>query len=152
MPHGEMKIVYDNATDTPEKWLHNCQNNIAIDFDMVVHYAYDGARDGECYGPPMPGAVEAIKAISKEYDIIIHTCKARPNGPIYRFERENRFSQFTGEELVWEWLAEHGLNTHVSEVTAIKPVAVLYLDDKAVRFLNWDQATQDIKTLKSQQA
>ena len=36
-------------------------NNIAIDFDGVIHNFDKGWNDGTCYGEPIPGSIEAIK-------------------------------------------------------------------------------------------
>ena len=37
----------------------------------------------------------------------------------------------TGIQLVWEYLEKHGLDKYISKVTAEKPRAVAYIDDKA---------------------
>ena len=42
-------------------------NNIAIDFDGVIH-EFKGWGDGTCYGEPLEGALEAIKLLSKKYE------------------------------------------------------------------------------------
>ena len=34
-------------------------NNIAIDFDGVIHTFDKGWNDGTCYGDPIPGSIEA---------------------------------------------------------------------------------------------
>ena len=41
-----------------------------------------------------------------------------------------------------QWLSKNGLSHLISEVTAEKPRAFAYIDDKAIRFSNW-QATID---------
>ena len=56
--------------------------SIAIDFDGVLHDAYQGWGDGTCYGDPLPGAIEAIKQLSKQYQIIIFTAKAKSDRPL----------------------------------------------------------------------
>ena len=45
--------------------------NIAIDFDGVVHTFDKGYHDGTCYGSPIDGSLEAIKELSKKYNIVI---------------------------------------------------------------------------------
>jgi len=35
----------------------------------------------------------------------------------------------------------------VAKVTAEKPRAVAYIDDKSVRFTNWDEAIRDLEKL-----
>jgi len=50
----------------------------------------------------------------------------------------------TGVELIWEWLEAHDMSQYVSEVTAEKPRAVCYIDDKAIRFLDWESTLDNI--------
>jgi 5'(3')-deoxyribonucleotidase len=54
-------------------------NNIAIDFDGVIHTFDKGFHDGTCYGDPIEGSLEAIKKLSEKYNIIIFTAKAKPD-------------------------------------------------------------------------
>ena len=103
-------------------------NNIAIDFDGVIH-EFKGWGDGTCYGKPLEGALEAIKLLSKKYNVIIFTAKSKPNRPLVEGK--------TGTELVWEWLKKYNVNQYIKEVTAEKPRACLYIDDKGFRFNNW---------------
>jgi hypothetical protein len=49
-----------------------------------------------------------------------------------------------GIELVWLWLAKYNMDSYISEVTAENPRAICYVDDKAIRFLNWEQSLKDI--------
>ena len=43
----------------------------------------------------------------------------------------------TGTELVWEWLRKHDMDKFVTKVTAEKPRAVQYIDDKGYGFTTW---------------
>jgi hypothetical protein len=113
-------------------------NNIAIDFDGVIH-EFKGWGDGTCYGEPLEGALEAIKLLSKKYNIIIFTAKSKLNRPLVEGK--------TGTELVWDWLKKHNINQHIKEVTAEKPRACLYIDDKGFRFINWTNTLKFIKTI-----
>ena len=61
-------------------------NNIAIDFDGVIHTFDKGWNDGTCYGDPIPGAIEAIKKLSLKYNIIIFTAKAKSNRPLSKWK------------------------------------------------------------------
>jgi hypothetical protein len=103
--------------------------NIAIDFDGVVHTFDKGYHDGTCYGSPIDGSLEAIKELSKKYNIVIFTAKAKPCRPLVNNK--------TGTELVRDWLEKHNVLKYVSEITAEKPRAFLYIDDKGYRFENW---------------
>ena len=105
------------------------KNNIAIDFDGVIHNFDKGYHDGTCYGDPIEGSLDALKELSKTYNIIIFTAKAKPNRPSVNGK--------TGTELVSEWLEKYGVLDCVNEITSEKPRAMLYIDDNAYRFENW---------------
>lgn len=110
--------------------------NLAVDFDGVIHDNDHGYFDGTCYGEMIKGSFESLEYLSKHFKIIIFTAKAKPSRPLIQGK--------TGTELVWEWLDSKNLSQFVAEVTSEKPRAVAYLDDKAIRFNNWDKAIEDI--------
>lgn len=112
-------------------------NNLAIDFDGVIHDDYLGFHDGTCYGLPLEGSLEAIKELSKSFKIIIFTAKAKPNRPLVDGK--------TGAELVIDWLTKYNILKYVSEVTSEKPRAFLYIDDNAYRFTNWKNALEFVR-------
>lgn len=114
--------------------------NIAIDFDGVIHDDNKGFHDGTCYGDPIPGSLESIKELSKEYKIIIFTAKAKPCRPLINGK--------TGKELVIEWLTKNNFMEYINEVTAEKPRAFLYIDDNGYRFKNWKNAINFVKKIK----
>jgi len=111
---------------------------IGIDFDGVIHKCSKGFYDGTIYDPPIEGAREALERLSKKFVIIMYSAKARKD----RMLIEGK----TGIELIWEWLEKYDMKQFVKEVTAEKPRAVFYIDDKAVRFEgNWDNTFSDLK-------
>lgn len=112
-------------------------NNIAIDFDGVIHRFDKGFHDGTCYGEPIEGSLEAIKKLSKKFNIIIFTAKAKPSRPLVQGK--------TGTELVVEWLIKHNVMQYVSEVTAEKPRSQVYIDDKGYRFENWNDTMKFVE-------
>ena len=103
--------------------------NISIDFDGVIHNNDKGWHDGTCYGDPIPNALIAIEALSKRFNIIITTAKAKSDRPLVNGK--------TGLELVREWCCKHGIMEYIKEITAEKPRACIYIDDKGYRFENW---------------
>lgn len=111
-------------------------NTIAIDFDGVIHSFELGYYDGTIYGTPIHGSIESIKRLSKKFKLIIYTTKAKPDRPLVNNK--------TGVELVWEWLKKYEIDSYIFEVTAEKPRAVCYIDDKAIRFINWDQTLNEL--------
>jgi FMN phosphatase YigB (HAD superfamily) len=109
---------------------------IGIDFDGVIHKNSKGFYDGTIYDEPVPGAKEALEEISKKYKIVVFSAKARKDRMLINGK--------TGVELIWEWLEEHNMSQYISEVTAEKPRAVCYIDDKAIQFLDWESALNNI--------
>lgn len=118
---------------------HDATNVLCIDFDGVIHEDHLGFYDGTIYGSPIEGALESIKLLSKKYKIVIYTCKANPNRPI--------INNKTGTELIWEWLKKHEVDSYVTDITFNKPVAVAYVDDKAIRFNNWKDCINILNNL-----
>ena len=53
----------------------------------------------------------------------------------------------TGSELIEKWLKKYDVLKYVSEITAEKPRAVLYIDDNAMRFENWNDTLSFIDKL-----
>ena len=111
--------------------LESQENNLAIDFDGVIHTFDKGYHDGTCYGKPIEGTEEALKKLSEKYNIVIFSSKVKPDRPLVNNK--------TGMQLVEEWLEKHNLMQYVSEITCEKPRAQYYIDDKAVEFLSWEQ-------------
>lgn len=112
--------------------------NLAIDFDGVIHTFDKGFHDGTCYGEPVEGALEAVRALSKRFRIIVFTAKAKPDRPLVNGK--------TGTELVREWLIKYGISDCVVEITSEKPRAVLYIDDNGYRFERWEDTLNFIQT------
>ena len=113
--------------------------NLAIDFDGVLHDNNKGFYDGTCYGNMIQGTYEALSSLSKKYNIIIYTAKAKPSRPLVTGK--------TGVELVWDWLETNNLSIFVMEVTAEKPRAVAYIDDKAIHFTSWSETIFTLENL-----
>lgn len=106
------------------------ERTIAIDFDGVIHKSSKGFYDGTIYDDPVPGSLEAIKKIAQQYRVVIFTAKAKKERPLINGK--------TGKELVWEWLRKYQVAEFIDVVTAEKPRAFLYIDDRGYRFENWD--------------
>ena len=118
--------------------FENQLNNIGVDFDGVIHTFDKGWHDGTCYGDPLPGALDAIRTLSEDWNIIIFSAKVRPDRPLVDGK--------TGYELVDEWLQDHGVRDLVAEITHEKPRAQHYIDDKAIEFTNnWTEVLERLK-------
>ena len=53
----------------------------------------------------------------------------------------------TGTELVWEWLKKHKFDKYISKVTSEKPRATAYIDDRGIRFTDWDSCIKNLEDL-----
>jgi len=122
--------------------LQEKENNsqIAIDFDGVVHRNSKGFHDGTVYDEPIPGAIEAIKELSKTYTLVLFTAKAKPDRPLVNGK--------TGKELIWEWLDKHNISSYIKEITSEKPRAIAYIDDRGFRFENWTDTLNFLNSIK----
>ena len=104
--------------------------NLTIDFDGVIHKNSKGFYDGTVYDEPINGSYGALKSLSKNYNLIIFSAKARTDRPL--------INNKTGVELIWEWLEKYNMKQFISEVVSEKPRALYYIDDKAIHFTNWN--------------
>ncbi len=106
------------------------KNTIAIDFDGVIHKNSKGFHDGTIYDEPIEDVKKGLEYLSKSYKLVIYSCKANPNRPLIDGQ--------TGIDLIWGWLQRWNLHGYIDDVTYTKPNAKYYIDDKAIRFLNWE--------------
>jgi hypothetical protein len=107
---------------------------LAIDFDGVIHENNLGFHDGTIYGDILPGAKSAIMQLAKQYKLVIYTAKAKVDRPLINGK--------TGVELIWEWLEMHSIDKCIHSITAEKPRSIVYIDDKAIRFEDWDSTME----------
>tara|TARA_B100001175_G_C19366248_1_gene569551 strand:- start:255 stop:653 length:399 start_codon:yes stop_codon:yes gene_type:complete len=119
--------------------FENELNNVAIDFDGVIHNFDKGWHDGTCYGEPLPGSLKAIELLSQKYNIIIFTAKAKSNRPLVNGK--------TGKELVREWLEKHNVMQYIQSITSEKPRAKVYIDDNGYRFSSWNKTLEDLEEI-----
>ncbi len=117
----------ENKTQCPPGFEKD-ENNLAIDFDGVLHNFDKGYYDGTCYGEPIDGSLDALKLLSKKYNIIIFSSKCLPDRPLV--------SGLTGRELIIKWLQKYDVLKYVKDITHVKPRAKYYIDDKAIEFKN----------------
>jgi FMN phosphatase YigB (HAD superfamily) len=83
-----------------------------VDFDGVLNN-YTGYDPHNLF-TPRRGVEDFLKELSKEYNIII-------------------FSTRNSSDIV-KWLEKYHLSKYIHRVTNIKPPAVVYIDDRGLRF------------------
>lgn len=87
---------------------------VCVDLNGVLD-CYTGWRGAEHWDPPRPGAAEFLKSLAEQgFRVVVFTT---------RWGDDAR-----------GWLARHGLDRWVSEVTDRKPAAHVFVDDRAVCF------------------
>lgn len=101
------------------------RKTIAVDFDGVIHRYSKGWQNGACYDEPMDGARVGLRALSLTYRVVVFTARQ-------------------DLQVVREWMELHDLWKHVAEITNQKPAAFVYLDDRAVRFEDWEGALDSV--------
>lgn len=102
--------------------------NAAIDFDGTLNN-WKASPKHNGWGPPMQGAQNGmIHLRGMGLRLVVFTVKAHTPAGIRAVE---------------DWLQQYKIP--YDEVTALKPPAVVYLDDRAVRFTDWTTAVPDIK-------
>ena len=116
---------------------NNDKNTIAIDFDGVIHKNSKGFHDGTVYDEPIEDVKKGLEYLSKSYKLVIYSCKANPNRPLINGK--------TGVELMWDWLDKHSLKDYIDDISYEKPNAKYYIDDKAIKFINWKMIMGAIK-------
>ena len=150
MTHGSGKVCPPIGGNRPEDIAHYNTNreirehsfkdetrNVAVDFDGVIHKSSKGYYDGTIYDEPIEGSRESLKKLSEKYDVVIFTCKSKPDRGLVNGK--------TGTQLVWEWLEKYDMAKFVSKVTSEKPRAKVYIDDKGINFQNWKETISKLK-------
>jgi len=94
---------------------------ICLDFDGVIHQYRKGYHDGSIYDLPTEGTKEAIEEmLSHGFEVVIYT--ARPNWQEIKPWLEKNFGKEIADKV---------------NIIPDKPKAILYVDDRAIRFTNW---------------
>lgn len=94
---------------------------VAVDFDGVLHsYTSPWVNAETIPDPPVPGALEWLAEIAADFNVVIFTTRGKTP---------------EGQRAVRHWLHENGWSAGMNAtVTAEKPPALIYLDDRAYRF------------------
>jgi hypothetical protein len=132
---------------------------ISVDFDGVLHRYGRGWADGTIYDPPMPGALAGLRTLL-DLDAVFILTSREPEQVMpwlqgHGFDvtidercaaclrsADSACRTCRGSRLLPFWTLRDQLL-----VTNRKLPARLYLDDRAVRFTDWDQALADIARL-----
>jgi hypothetical protein len=109
------------------------RRTVCLDFDGVLHL-YRSAWRGEAIipDPPIHGTAQAVARLREQYRVVVHSTRCRTP---------------EGRAAVAAWLREHAIE--VDEVCEHKPPALVYVDDRAIRFRgDWDQLMTEIREFR----
>lgn len=102
---------------------------ICLDFDGCMNL-YKGYNGPDQLYLPAPGVEKFLKELNKRTDDLV----------IFTARDKNK---------VWEWLHKYGLEVYVNNVTNTKIPAILYIDDRAIKFNgNFQETIQEVKEFK----
>lgn len=104
------------------------KTTLAVDFDGVIHRYSQGWQDGRIYDPPVEGAMEGLLRLGQRHRVVVHT--SRTNIEEVRQWIHHQLAAYLEQPMESEALA-------FLEVTNIKPKAIAYIDDRAIRFTHW---------------
>lgn len=116
---------------------------IAVDFDGVIHAYRQGWKDGTIYDEPVPGAFDALRTLMEHHAVLIHTTR-------HALPVAGWISEHSGIPCITDELRNSGPFWNTSGVLLVtnwKYPAVAYIDDRGIRFENWDQALADLAAL-----
>lgn len=119
--------------------------SVAVDFDGVIHAYSMGWNDGTIYDEPVPGAFDALRGLMERYAVYVHT--SRDAGQVGEWIKER-------SGIACEWLTDLRnpvcFWSHQDSllITPLKLPAIAYIDDRGIRFTNWDQALADLAALE----
>ncbi len=116
------------------------RKTISVDFDGVVHRYSQGYLDGSIYDLPMDGAPEALKELMLDYNVFILTARDPLSTAAWLAERGFLVTTENPMGQLWEIPG-------ILLVTDRKFVADAYIDDRGIRFEDWNQTLADVKRL-----
>jgi hypothetical protein len=129
-----VEAVLDGNYDS-KNLLDTAQKTIAIDFDGVINSFSRGWCGSTETDDPVEGAAEAINALLAAGNkvVIYSTRAATPEG----------------KETIRRYLAENDVSFEEIEVTDKKPIAHIYIDDRAIPFSgDWSDTLKQIEEFK----
>ena len=108
------------------------KKTISVDFDGVIHAYSRGWQDGSVYDEPVPGAIEGLRALMTSHVVVVSTAR-RDLLAVAKWLRLRGIHAVADDGTISKWAKGDTVL-----VTNQKLPAVAYLDDRAVRFLDWE--------------
>jgi hypothetical protein len=122
------------AVEVLERWgISRVSRTVCLDFDGVLHSYRSGWRGLEVISdPPIHGTKDAIDRLRRQYRVVVYSARCRTP---------------EGIAAIQSWLLRHGIE--VDEVSPHKPPALVYVDDRAIRFEgDWEETLIKIQNFR----
>lgn len=101
--------------------MEELKKRIVMDFDGVFHPHFKGSMDVKIINEePIEGIKEFLERLVKD-GWEIHICSTRA-------------LTLEGQNAIIKWLRKHSLVEYIDRISSIKSPALVYLDDRGVRF------------------
>lgn len=114
--------------------------SVCFDLDGTIASYDDGWQGASNIGEPLERGCQLLKECAKKYYIIIYSCRSNPN--LNSGYTEGRLAQY-----IIDWLNKHDLPYDEVYVGPGKPVAIAYVDDRAVPFNKNSNVEQALETI-----
>ena len=120
----------------------NIVKTIAVDLDgtiLEMDWVQWAEKRMGYFGKPKPGAIEALTLLKNMgYKIIVHTCRTN-------VRMNPQYSLGTLWIMIENVLNYHKIPFDEVWVETGKPIADYYIDDRGIKFENWEQVLKEIK-------
>lgn len=125
------------------------RQTIVVDFDGVIHLYSKGWKDGSIYDGPVDGAFEGIGELLTKHDKAVVVMSTRDPQQTCDWLNQMLVEQYPEQEWFCSVLPDNAKFWNGDEdnrevmVTNRKIPAILYIDDRALRFDgNWDETVK----------
>jgi hypothetical protein len=117
---------------------------VAVDLDGVVHEYSEGWRGGAMYDAPVRGAFEAIRTLQERgFAVFLFTARESLE-PVAEWVRLYSTLTVVVDEPDQPERPHFWNDTEIVLITNRKLPAAYYVDDRAIRFVDWEQTLAQI--------
>ena len=113
----------------------NNKRTVAVDFDGVIHAYSKGYHDGTCYDVAIERAEESLTKLLKDHQVFI--LSARDPEDI-KYLMAIHMPQFVTRVIPVDSDIKFWDVDDVIGITRLKLPAIVYIDDRAQRFVSWE--------------
>lgn len=117
---------------------------IVFDFDGVL-CEYVGWRGHDKIGKPIKSMIDLVEGLYMLGHVLkLSTTRLNPfpKGDMWE---DKLVSSGEAKEYIMDWLQEQGILKYFKEITGYKPFGDVYIDDRALRFDDFDWRTDEDK-------